>query len=83
MLDQSLHRRVVAVELAKLNRQAFAQIPRADAGRVELLQHREYRLDILGRCTEPLGCLAEIARQITCLIHEIDQVLPDHALRRC
>ncbi len=82
MLDQRLHRRVVAIEFAQLDRQALAQVSRADAGRIEFLQHREHRLDVLGRCAEPLGGLAEIRRQIARLIDEIDQVLADHALRR-
>ena len=63
MLDQRLHRRVVAIEFAKLDREAFAQIARADAGRIEFLQHREHRVDIGLRGAEPLGGLAEIGRQ--------------------
>ena len=81
MLDQRLHRRVVAVELAQLDRKAFAQIARADAGRIEFLQHRKHRIDVGLRGAEPLGGLAEIGRQIAGLIDEIDQILADHALR--
>jgi len=81
MLDQCLHRRVVTIELAQLDREALAQGSRAHAGRVELLQHRKNRLDIRRRCSEPLGGLAQIRRQVTRLIHQIDQVLADHALR--
>ncbi len=82
MLDQRLHRRVVTVEFAELDRQALAQVSRADAGRIEFLQHRQHRFDIVGRGAEPLGGLAQIRRQITRLVDQIDQVLPDHALRR-
>ena len=81
MFDQRLHRWVVAILLAQLDRQAFAQIPRADAGRIEFLQDREHRFDVLGRRAEPLGGLAQIRRQVTRLVHQIDQILPDHALR--
>ena len=82
MLDQRLHRRIVAIELAQLDREAFAQISRADAGRIEFLQHRENRFDVRLRRAEPLGGLAQIRRQIAGLVDEIDQILPDHALRR-
>ena len=82
MLDQRLHRGVVAVEFAELDREAFAQIPRADAGRIEFLQHGEHGLDVRLRRAEPLGGLAEIGRQIAGVVDQIDQILPDHALRR-
>ncbi len=82
MLDQGLHRGVVAIELTQLDRQALAQVSRADAGRIEFLQHRENRLDVLWRRPQPLCGLAEIRRQITRLVDEVDQVLADHALRR-
>ncbi|MGY3077646.1 hypothetical protein ACVWZZ_004017 [Bradyrhizobium sp. LM6.10] len=81
MLDQGLHRGIVAVELAELDRQAFTQIARADAGRIEFLQHGKNVLDVLLRCAKPLGGLAEIRRQIAGLVDEVDQVLADHALR--
>ena len=46
MLDQRLHRGIVAVELAQLDREAFAQIARTNAGRIECLQHREHGVDV-------------------------------------
>ena len=82
MLDQRLHRGVIAVEFAELDRQALAQIARADAGRIEFLQHREDRFDVRLRCAKPLGGLSEIGRQIAGIVDEIDQILSDHALRR-
>src|SRR5438105_5799193 len=82
MLDQCLHRWVVAIEFAQLDRQAFAQISRANAGRIELMQYRNNRLDLLLRGAEPLGGLAQIRRQVTGLVHKVDEVLPDHAPRR-
>ena len=81
MFDQRLHRGIVAVEFAKLDREAFAQIARADAGRIEFLQHRKHRIDICLRGAEPLGGLSEIRRQIAGIVDQIDQILPDHALR--
>ena len=82
MLDQRLHRGVVAIEFAQLDREALAQVSRADAGRIEFLQHREHRLDIRLRRAEPLGGLSEIRRQVAGIVDQIDQILPDHALRR-
>ena len=57
------------------------KVARADAGRIEFLQHRENRLDVGLRRPEPLGGLAEIRRQVAGLVDEVDQILPDHALR--
>ena len=82
MFDQRLHRGIVAIEFAQLDRQALAQASRADAGRIEFLQHREHRFHVLLRSPEPLAGLPEIGRQIAGVIHQIDQILPDHALRR-
>ena len=81
MLDQRLHRRIVAVEFAQLDRKALAQISRADAGRIELLQHRQHRLDLRLRRAQPLGRLTEIRRHVTGLVDEVDQILADHAAR--
>ena len=82
MFDQRLHRGVVAVEFAELDREALAQVPRADAGRIEFLQHREHRIDIRLRAPSRSAACPEIRRQIAGLVDEVDQVLPDHALRR-
>jgi len=82
MLDQRGHRRIETVELAELDRETFAQIARTDAGRIELLQHRQHGVDIILRRAKPIGGLAEIARQVAGLIDQVDQVLADHALGR-
>ena len=82
MLDQRLHGGIIAVEFAQLDREALAQAARADAGRIEFLQHRENRIDVLLRRTQPFGGLPEIRRQIAGVVDQIDQILPDHALRR-
>ena len=49
MLDQRLHRRIVAIELAQLDRKALTQVSRADPGWIEFLQRRENRFDVLLR----------------------------------
>ena len=82
MFDQRLHRGIVAIEFAELDREAFAQIARANAGRIEFLQHGDNRFDIGLRGAEPFGGLPEILRQITGIVDQIDQILPDHALHR-
>ena len=81
MLDQRLHRRVVAVEFAQLDRQAFAQrcARRRRADRISATPRAPPRRR--RRSAEPLGGLAEIRRQIAGLIDQVDQVLADHALR--
>ena len=45
IVEQRRHRGVEPVELAQLQGQAFGQIARADAGRIEALQPRQHRLD--------------------------------------
>ena len=82
IFHQRLHRGIVAVEFAELDCEALAQIPGADAGRIELLQHRQHRIDVRLRGAQPLGGLPQIRRQIAGIVDQIDQILPDHALRR-
>jgi hypothetical protein len=82
MLDQRLHRWVIAIELAQLDRKTLAQVSGADARGIEFLQHGENRLDGLLRRAKPLGGLSQIQRQVASLIDKVDKVLPDHALRR-
>ena len=53
--DQRLHRRIEAVALLELDREAFGEIARADARRIEALQDREHRLDLGQRRAELLG----------------------------
>src|SRR6516162_6276261 len=81
MLDERLHRRIVAVKLTQLDRKAFAQVARADPRRIEFLQHREYSADVIRPGTGAFGSLAKISWQVAGLVREIDQVLTDHALR--
>ena len=47
--EQTLHRRIEPVAVAQLQRQAFREIAREDAGRVEFLQPREHALDLRHR----------------------------------
>ena len=81
MLDQRLHRRIVAIQFAQLDRQAFAQIAGADSRRIEFLQFGEHGRDVLRRRAEPLGGLAEISENgltvladVATSIDEVDHV---------
>ena len=53
--DQRLHRRVEAVALAELDREAFGEIARAHARRIERLQDAQHRFDFGQRRAELLG----------------------------
>ena len=44
--DQRLHGGVEAVELLELDREAFGEVARAHAGRIEALQHGEHGFDL-------------------------------------
>ena len=55
MREQRPHRGIVAVALLELDREAFAQVSRTDAGRIEGLQHAEHRFDLRQRRAELLG----------------------------
>ena len=82
MLDQRAHGRIVAVAFLQLDREAFGEIARAHAGRIEGLQNREHELDIAAPGTEFVGNAVEIAGEVTRLVHHIDQILADHAAGR-
>ena len=63
-------------------REAFGEIARADAGRIEALQDGEHRLDLGERRAELLGDRRQVAGEIAGLVDQIDQILADHAARR-
>ena len=82
VVDEGRHRRIAAVLLLQLKRQAFAQIAGEHAARVEALHHRERLLDELERRAEQLGKAAEIAAQIAGLVGHVDEMVADQAARR-
>ena len=82
MADQRLHRGIEPVAFPQLNCQAFGEIASAHAGRVEPLQDREHGIDFLGRRGELLTDLREVAGEVTGLVDEVDEKLPDHPPRR-
>ena len=82
MRQQRLHRGIEAVLFPELDREAFAQIARAHAGRIEGLQDREHGLDFGLRRAEPLRDRIEIADEVTGLVDQIDEMPADHAPHR-
>ncbi len=80
--DQRLHGRIEAIALLELDRQAFGEVARANAGRVEGLQDGENGLDLGQRGAELFRRRGDIAGEITELVDQIDQILRDHAPHR-
>ena len=66
----------------ELQRQAFGQIARADADRIEALQHAQHRLDILDLGAQPVGDFVEIGAQIARFVDAVDQGQADQAVVR-
>ena len=82
MGDQRLHGGIETVALLELDGEAFGEIARAHAGRIEALQDRQHGLDLGERRAELVGDQREIAGEIAGLVDQIDEILPDHAPRR-
>ena len=82
MRDQRRHRRVEAVALAELDREALGEVAGADAGRLEGLDQGERCLDDRERRAEPLGDLGEVGAEIAGLVDLVDERLADQADRR-
>src|SRR5262249_61535691 len=62
--------------------EALREIARTDAGRVKALEDREHRLDLGRRRRKLLSNLGEVADDVSSLVHQVDDVLPDHAAGR-
>ena len=77
--DQRLHGGIETIEFRKLNREAFGEIAREYAGRIERLQDAEHRLDLGDAGAEFFGRSIEVAREISGIVDQIDEVLSDHA----
>ncbi len=82
VIEQRLHRRIEPVAVAQLQRQAFGQAAREDAGRIESLQSGQHRFDSRQRCAQDLGDLVQIGRQIAGLVHRLDQMQADQPVDR-
>ena len=77
--DQGLHRRIVAILLLELDRQAFREIARANTGRIETLQNAEHGPELGDAGTEFFRDRRQVAGQIAGLVDQIDEVIADHA----
>jgi hypothetical protein len=80
IVDQPRHAGVVAVRLARLQREAFAQGARADPGRVQRLDQFERALDLCRRDAQFFGEREEIAGEIAGLVDLADQPRRDERL---
>ncbi len=80
MAEHRLHRRIEAVFVFQLQRQAFGQIARADADRIEALQHFEHGFDRLAFAAKPRRDFVQIGAQIARLVDRIDQRHADQPL---
>src|SRR3546814_13181020 len=81
MLDQCLHGWVVAVALLQLQSEAFGERAGEDAGRLEILQQCQHRLDARQRAAELLRQRGEVAAQIAVVVELVDQARTDRPLR--
>src|SRR5438477_286187 len=77
---QQLHRRVQAIALLQLQREAFDEIARQHAGGVEALQDRKSGFAVFARGSETLRQFVEIQAQITRFIDGLDHHFGDEAL---
>ena len=82
MVEEETHRRIEPVALGELKRETLFEAARADAGRLESLQHAEHRHHVLDIGTEPDGDIFDIGYHIAGLVHLIDQIGADHAIAR-
>ncbi len=80
MLDHLRHRRIEAVALAQLDRQALPEAAGKHARRIELLEPLEHGVDPRRRTVQRVRDAREIGRQIPGRVKLIDQVNGDDAV---
>ena len=74
-----MRQRVLPIQRAKLHQQAFAQVARSHAQRIELLHHRQGFLDVFHRVLSVLRNFLERGAQVTVLIEVADDRFGDLA----
>ena len=82
MLDQRLHGRIEAIALLELYGKTFREIAGANTRRIEALKDRQHCFDLSTRGAELLRHRPNITAEVAGVVHEIDQVLADHAPHR-
>lgn len=76
-VEQRLHRGIEPIQLLQLQCQAFREIARGDADRIELLQFLQNGLDQLERAAEALRKRLEIALHVARFVDQIDDLQTD------
>ena len=77
--DDLLGRRVLEAEMPQLQHQAFLQVARGDANRIEALHHLQDALDLLDRPRSHRRHLVERGDQVAVVIEVADDRLADLA----
>src|SRR5262245_34705667 len=74
MGNERLHRGIEAIALPELDGEAFREIARTHARRIETLQDRQHGIDLGSRRAQLLGDEREIAVEVAGLVDEIDEI---------
>ena len=82
VVEQKLHRRIEPVAIAQLQRQAFCEIARENAGRFEFLYPRQHALDIRSGAAQLPGGRVAIDAQIAGLVEVLEQMRGDNPIDR-
>jgi hypothetical protein len=82
IVEQRLHRRIEAILLAELDREAFLQRPGEDARRIEPLEPCEHALHPLDRAGELLRHRGRVTDEIAGIVQHFDQGQTDQPIGR-
>ena len=77
IVDQPRHGRIIAVGLARLQRDAFTKTARADTGGVERLHHLKRRLGLGQRNPQRIGNVAQRCGQVARIVELADDLRRD------
>ncbi len=80
VVDQRAHRRVEAVAIGELQRQAFGEMAGEHARRIEALHQRQRRLDPRHGAIEPVCDIGELALEVAGLVDHVDEMRADDAV---
>ena len=80
--DEGRHRRVEAVLLPELDRQALGEVARRDARGLEALDEPQHPLDRRRLGPEAIGDVVDGLGQVAGLVHGVDEMASDQALGR-
>ena len=80
IVDQPRHARIVAIRLARLDRETFSQIARADPCGIERLDELQCALRFGERNVQRIGDLAQRLGEVACFVEPFDQRAGDEYL---